>query len=193
MTMQPFTWEQLQQESAVWSEKNFAPRPAHWPLLGIVEELGELEEAYLPEEGEVDAAAVLDAIADTMVFMADYCNAMGMHLASIVSDASKISHLDVEQKSMILAGRLAHAQLKLEQGIRGTTADHRAALLFTLSHVVAHLHQVLGNTDEKQSLIDVVFATWKEVRERVWRCQSPGCRAPLPKHNIGKCADHADA
>lgn len=72
------TYEQLQKEQAEWSLRNFGPHPVEHPLLGMIEELGELAHAHLkglqgirhtPEE---ILAMKKDACADFMIFLSDY-------------------------------------------------------------------------------------------------------------------------
>ncbi len=85
-TQRPLTFRQLQEEQAPWVAHNFPGREAYYPLLGAIEELGELAHAHLkniqgirgtPEEHH---AAKIDAVADTITFLADYCTASGIDL-----------------------------------------------------------------------------------------------------------------
>ena len=84
LSHQPLTFRQLQEEQAPWVAHNFPGREAYYPLLGAIEELGELAHAHLkniqgirgtPEEHH---AAKIDAVADTVTFLADYCTASGI-------------------------------------------------------------------------------------------------------------------
>lgn len=84
------TFKQLQDEQRPWVEHNFPGRQSFYPLLGAVEELGELAHAHLKNlqgirgtEAEHRAAAA-DAVADTIIFLADYCTAMGFDLQEVV-------------------------------------------------------------------------------------------------------------
>jgi NTP pyrophosphatase (non-canonical NTP hydrolase) len=73
-----------------WSEHNFPGRPAHQPLLGVGEELGELYHAHLKREQGIrgsdaeHAAGIEDAVADIVIFLADFCNAEGIDLEATV-------------------------------------------------------------------------------------------------------------
>lgn len=80
----------LQGEVQVWVKKNFGDEPAHRALLGAFEELGELSHAHLKmEQGirttEDHVAAAKDAIGDTIIYLADYCNRRGFDLEEIVT------------------------------------------------------------------------------------------------------------
>lgn len=72
------TLKQLQKEQAVWSEKNFGSHDGWEPLLGAMEELGELAHAHLKQHqgirtNENHKLDKVDAIGDILVYLADYC------------------------------------------------------------------------------------------------------------------------
>ena len=80
---------QLQDQQKVWVKHNFGDRPAWQPLLGAVEEIGELAHAHLKHaqnirvsESHIENAK--DAVADTIIYLADYCSAMGFDLETLV-------------------------------------------------------------------------------------------------------------
>lgn len=75
----------LQNENKQWSETNFGKHPAWHPLLGIVEELGELCHHYLKRaqgirKGEDHEAGIRDAVGDIVIYLADFCNVEGIDL-----------------------------------------------------------------------------------------------------------------
>jgi NTP pyrophosphatase (non-canonical NTP hydrolase) len=86
------TLRQLQAELRPWQEHNFPGRESWQPLLGIQEEVGELSHAHLkehqrirgtPEEHQAEAK---DAVADVVVFLADYCNARGWDFQQLLEE-----------------------------------------------------------------------------------------------------------
>lgn len=82
---------QLQNELRPWVQHNFPDRPAHQPLLGVMEELGELAHSHLKEEQRIRVSEnhvrkIKDAIGDICIFLADYCNARGFDMDDIVMD-----------------------------------------------------------------------------------------------------------
>ena len=86
------TFLDLQLENAEWAEKNFGKdRPSYGPLLGAVEELGELAHAHLKsaqgirshEDHDTNAK---DAVGDVIIYLADYCTLRGWSLQQIVED-----------------------------------------------------------------------------------------------------------
>ena len=85
------TFRDLQEQQVAWVKHNFGERPAYHPLLGAVEELGELAHAHLKSEQgirttEDHAANAKDAVADIIIFLSDYCTAQGYDLQRIVED-----------------------------------------------------------------------------------------------------------
>ena len=81
----------IQEEQAPWVKHNFGDRPSYWPLLGVVEEIGELCHAHLKAEqgirtDEDHAAMKADAVGDIVIFLADYCSAEGIDLQSVVEE-----------------------------------------------------------------------------------------------------------
>ena len=84
-----FDFQELQLETSLWAAKNFGfPKP-YQPLLGTMEELGELAHAHLKNEqkihkGEDYFAKKVDAIGDIIIYLAHYCVLNGIDLQSAV-------------------------------------------------------------------------------------------------------------
>jgi NTP pyrophosphatase (non-canonical NTP hydrolase) len=194
--------KQLQVEVGVWQRRNFEPRPPHWPAFGIIEELGELDEAIdawevatdvetingseaaAEEEEEKALDAVKDAIADTIVFAADFCNSKSFDLAEIWEASKEITiagpRRDVARAATIQdVGRFAHRLLKSEQAIRGTPAEHAAALTKELAIIFAtfrSLGEIVGVDP-----IELTKPVWNDVKQRIWRCRTSGCMTRFAK------------
>lgn len=85
---------QIQAEVETWARKNFGPPvpPFHRPLLGVVEEVGELAHAQLKKEQGIRGTAeehdvkAMDAIGDICLYLMDYCNNRGWSLEAIVEE-----------------------------------------------------------------------------------------------------------
>lgn len=85
---------QLQAEHLTWVEHNFPDQPGWQPLMGLVEEVGELAHAHLKgEQGiregfERDAifAKKIDAVGDLFIYLMSYCNAEGIDLESAIEE-----------------------------------------------------------------------------------------------------------
>lgn len=95
-------FQQLQSEVVEWSKYNFGPRlgSGYRPLLGAIEELGELAHAHLKAEQGIRTSedhneAKIDAIGDIIIYLADYCEQQGIDLQCAVEATwSKVSKRD---------------------------------------------------------------------------------------------------
>lgn len=182
--------ERLQTESAKWVERNFAPRPASHPMLGVVEELGELAEAQAAtpgEEGYLDR--VKDACADAVIFMVDLCNATGIKFREVYDSSTPFLPGEFFDYFAEL-GRCCHAVLKMEQGIRGSREEHVKNLTANLRLVLQGVREVAAF--HEFDLLEQVLATWGEVSRRNWRCRRQDCRLPLPDPDDEFCAPCGD-
>lgn len=185
-------FDNLQAEIVPWVAHNFPGQPAWHALLGIVEELGELDEASAAQ----DEDALRDAIGDAAIFLANYCSTMGIS-AGDVFEASVLVPEDLEENvtyGLRSVARLCKSHLKLVQGIRGSAEEHRAAIKSWLAAVLNELSWTaeLSGLD----LVGVVRETWSRVVLRDWRanpkdgsvevetCSAWGCQEndPCPVH-----------
>ena len=81
--------KKLQEEHKSWAIHNFGVHPAWMPLLGAVEELGELAHAHLKEaqgirNHENHEENARDAIGDIIIYLCDYCSSRGFDFHEIV-------------------------------------------------------------------------------------------------------------
>lgn len=106
-----------------WSQHNFGDNPSHRQVLGMIEEVCELKEAV----DIMDRAAVLDAVADITIYMADFFGKRHWDFGTI-GHAPETGHVLLHDLYDIV-GKLAHHQLKGEQGIRGYASEHDSALI----------------------------------------------------------------
>lgn len=68
----------VQDEVRAWSADNFGEQPSWKPLLGIGEELGELQHHYLKRAQGIRTtedhdAGIRDAVADILIYLCDFC------------------------------------------------------------------------------------------------------------------------
>jgi hypothetical protein len=99
--MHKMTLRELQLLLVPWVERNFPNRPWQMPLMGISEEVGELNHALLkqwqairgtPEQHEAKAK---DAVGDIIIFLLDLCNARGWDIQAIIDETwGQVSHRD---------------------------------------------------------------------------------------------------
>lgn len=80
--------KQLQDEVGEWSYDNFGDQSSYRCLLGVVEEVGELCHAHLKLEQKIRVASMEDqedAVADILIFLADYCSRSDIDLDAVVT------------------------------------------------------------------------------------------------------------
>lgn len=142
------TLEQLQAENRQWQLRNFPNQLPHQPLLGLVEEFGELETAENTEAAE-------DAIADCAIYLANYCSLNGLVLSDAACGINDIALY-----------RLCHFHLKGEQGIRYTPDTIKAAKQDCVNEIVQLLRE--SARLEGVSFYQAITKVWNVVKQRNW-------------------------
>ena len=95
----------LQEEQKPWVKHNFGDRPAWMPILGIMEELGELAHAFLKRAqgirtNEDHSEDIKDAVADIVIFLSDFCSSEGIDFESVVQETwDKVKQRDWKNDS----------------------------------------------------------------------------------------------
>lgn len=93
------TFARLQSQVALWSKRNFPDKKPYQPLLGRAEEIGELCHGYLKAEQGIrgtaaeHAAAKIDAVANIIIYLADYCECNGIDLQDAVESTWRANRL----------------------------------------------------------------------------------------------------
>lgn len=98
------TLSSFQHQVATWSKDNFGDQSFMLPLLGVGEEVGELNHAVLKniqgirtDENHTEQAE--DAVGDIVVYLADFCERYGLSLENCVREAWNIvQHRDWKKK-----------------------------------------------------------------------------------------------
>lgn len=86
------TLKRVQQEQVEWVRHNFGNRPAWYPILGCMEELGELAHSFLKREQgikgshEQHTADIRDALADVVIFLCDVASSQGVDLDAALAE-----------------------------------------------------------------------------------------------------------
>lgn len=171
------TLDEIQLEQTAWSTRNFGAQPAHRPLLGIIEELAELEEALLAEDDDLAGKdAVVDAIGDVSIYMLDYCGKRGWRMQDVWDARCALPGYeefifgpsnDGSPYLYPFIKVLAHSQLKGEQDIRGGKAVHDENLKAMLSNVLWMLAETAKSYYELDVLV-ILETVWNKVKQRNW-------------------------
>lgn len=85
---------EMQIEHATWLEHNFPDQQPVHPLLGIVEEVGELSHAFLKAQQGIRSGLQprqvytmeKDALGDIFIYMISYCNSNTFDLETVIED-----------------------------------------------------------------------------------------------------------
>ncbi|MDX1495012.1 MAG: hypothetical protein R3253_13170 [Longimicrobiales bacterium] len=82
---------ELQERMRPWVEHNFPDQESWQPLLGAVEELGELAHAHLKASqgirtAEDHEAGKRDAVADVIIYLTNYCIAEGIDIGGALRE-----------------------------------------------------------------------------------------------------------
>ena len=135
------TLREIQNEQTIWSQRNFKERHPEWAILGVCEELAELSGIilqYLDDKEEEK---------------------------SISLDSEKL--LKTILRAHEAAGRLAHATLKREQGIRKSTIQYIGEENDAVGDTVLFLMEFCNQRG--YDLQTIVEETWIKVRQRDWK------------------------
>lgn len=189
--------DKLQKEVGTWSEKNFGHQASpHFrilvdkefegdppkamvaldslaPLLGLVEEYGELLVAMntkIQSKHDIE-----DAIGDIIIYSCDFCHRFGIVMpfgrhAIKMPDDIKL-HEDPLVGIGISLGRMYHATLKRHQGIRGfdNDANYAYEIILALQMILVHLDHLAGEVLNDNILI-IANRTWNNiVSKRDWK------------------------
>jgi hypothetical protein len=136
------------------------------PLLGIIEEAGELSEA----DCKRSLLGIADALADIMIFALDYCSGMGWDVGALWTMPSSTGPAGFAGILQFL-GKLSHAHLKAAQGIR-VNEDHVAEGQKALAGLFAWLRA------RDSGIVEKTEETWQKVRKRDWKAD-PAKAEPL--------------
>lgn len=176
-TLGPNTADVLQREVGKWSRDNFGDQDMVRPLLGVIEELGELDAACEAE----DEGELLDAAGDVCIYMADFCSrAPGFSLCMISGMRVTGRHQNLHG----LMSSIAHNGLKFAQDIRGDKAGRlKENLAEALRFTLTVLEEFCGEIEKEppSDLSAIATSTWKNVvSKRNWKKAPETGIAPEP-------------
>jgi hypothetical protein len=164
--IETLTPARLQEENAVWVAHNFGIGKPYQPLLGMLEECGELVDAI----NEWNVAEIRDALGDAVVFCADICTKRGWDFGKLWPFQSGIivgPSKDLE-KNLLRAFRAlakaAHHQLKSEQGIRGDLTKHEQEGARAIQDALFNLETIAKHFG--WTLMEVTGPVWAKVKQR---------------------------
>lgn len=177
----PFTWKRLQDEVGRWAQKNFPGAPAHHPVLGLIEELGELAHAHLKTaqgirgSAEEHALAAKDAIADSVIYFMDVCARYGLVAEEVLRSKTPeefqatFSIPPPRRQEIFYASKHLAAMADV---LERSELEGRQVLTLRSSAKISALSYMSGLaaycTQRGWSLQNIVDETWLKVRQRDW-------------------------
>lgn len=159
----PDNWNKFRDEVGAWSRKNFGSQSRLIPLLGMLEEIGEMFDS-LPGQ-------IYDCCGDFMIYLADFCSRakLDLHLV-IMGNPAKNRACDNPTSDQVMAaiGKVCHSIIKMQQGIR-TNEDHEKVLYESLTQLVLWVRGRLPDTS-LDCLHSIIANVWKaQVSKRDWK------------------------
>lgn len=178
------TFTDLCTEVGEWSIRNFGDQPPENPLLGVLEEIGELSHAYLkslqgirgtPEE-HLDA--LRDGVGDAVVFLADFCIRAGL-VKSFAGHTFLTEPLGEVPVSGMTAIRPEKADARYYLFRAASTLDRMYVNLLENGHAphAIHVEYVLHCLTMfcwmwHLSFVECVMTTWTLVKQRDWKANT---------------------
>lgn len=167
--------EKFQGEVMRWNLHNFPNPRQYQPLLGVVEEIGELMEAdamlfACPEKAGESYMEFRDAIGDVAIYCAVFCGLNGIQLFEQTQKMAGhfaepfYSQAEIRVAFMIVSGRLCHSFLKDDQGIRGH--GHRDKMAQDIGKIMDLLSAMCRIYDI--DFLECITDAWEEVSQRDW-------------------------
>ena len=157
------TLSEIQAELKVWTEYNFGQQESIIPIMGMIEELGELTHAHLKELQGIRKSDFLadkkDAIGDITIYLLNYFNCIGKNIRD-----TNILALDREIPSIIININFYVSRLAITVGAeRGYTRTS----LNSAEMILKFLHRLCNKLDI--DFITTVNEVWEQVKLRDWR------------------------
>jgi NTP pyrophosphatase (non-canonical NTP hydrolase) len=157
---------EIQREQREWSLRNFGVQQAHRMALGLIEELGEVAEAWMLDSKE----KLFDSIGDVGIYMLNYCNIAGWELPSLYEmrqprdkNAERMPHFVTP-----LMRAIAHHQLKGEQNIRGGAEHHARMMEGLFRNILFQMEALSAHAVKGGTFLSILEATWQKVSKRDW-------------------------
>ena len=160
------TLSEIQAELKVWTEYNFGKQESIIPIMGMIEELGELTHAHLKELQGIRKSDFLadkkDAIADITIYLLNYFNCIDKDI-SLIEKVINAPHEGDTSDNIILnishkLGVLSENQMYNKSKVVDT--QYLSYILFSLKEYAENI---------ELDLLTIVNETWETVKLRDWK------------------------
>ena len=179
----------FQEQQKVWALHNFGPGCSDHPLLGMIEETGELSHSLLKSlqgirgDHEKHAEEGRDAVGDVLIYLVDYCTKKGWSLEAILGHDSFKEFQATREKATdpgLIESLHGSAPKKLpcvtllfeasramgrtvDADLRRSSDDGKVALASVVTKLACYCEL------KSWSLQEIVEKTWGEVSKRDWK------------------------
>lgn len=166
------TLKQLQEEQSEWVANNFPNRLNFMPLLGMIEELGELAHVELKGQQKIRytadeiTAKKRDAIGDIMVYTADFCTANYINIDSTTEQFPHVT-LDRQPPNFTPEQAIFQAHRALSRVCESFyDGEIHASTSYHIGKFIHHLRHYcdVSNFD----FFEAIDYTWSKVKQRNW-------------------------
>lgn len=168
-----FILRDMQKEQEIWADKNFPGNKMIHPLVGIIEEVGELAHVVLKETQtirytpDVVIAKKKDAVSDIMIFLAHYCTKNSFTMPEIQVPAQEMIHVRADQHRMVLNISKIVGDAAQDYLLSGDESDFKWRVRsFAVALTVALDEFSAANGF---SMMNAVEETWSQVKSRDWK------------------------
>ena len=160
------TLSEIQAELKVWTEYNFGKQEPIIPIMGMIEELGELTHAHLKELQGIRKSDFLadkkDAIADITIYLLNYFNCIDKDI-SLIEEVINAPHEGDTSNNIIL--NISH-----KLGVLSENEMYNKSLIIDTnycSYILFSLKEYAENIE--LDLPTIVNETWEQVKLRDWK------------------------
>ena len=160
------TLSEIQAELKVWTIYNFGQQESIMPIMGMIEELGELTHAHLKELQGIRKSDFLadkkDAIADITIYLLNYFNCVDKDV-SLIENVINFENEGYNNDEIIL--NISHKLGVLSENQmynKSKVVDTRY-----LSYILFSLKEYAENIE--LDLLTIVNETWETVKLRDWK------------------------
>jgi len=161
---------EIQAELKVWTLYNFGQQESIIPIMGMIEELGELTHAHLKELQGIRKSDFLadkkDAIADITIYLLNYFNCIDKDVSLIGSNEHLDSYIYHNDSTNMIILKLSYNISNIghytfsAENIINLAISKCSKTLYLLSY-----YALLYNFD----LLTIVNETWENVKLRDWK------------------------
>lgn len=173
------TLERICGEQGVWQEENFGSNQDFgWTVIGVVEEIGDLANAYLKRhqgirDGEEKfQARFVDAVGDIVIFLMGAHNSAGLNFSEMFIHPAPTIPSSITTHKRLLLGKAAKYASRLTTAdmvftVKGSDADWANILVFNSRGLLFCLNELCKM--EGTDLVSCVEDTWNTiVQKRDW-------------------------